>query len=160
MEATPWGLSPPPFKVLEPQPGEKSRICQPVKAFLWWAKFWRGRWRTCFIWVTSSFPSFQTENFSVRLCQERTLLLRLHVRFTLSLGRRKQRVALSTDQSRTKEWAQSPQLHPEKLLHGKLVQKSQLYFRTVAYFSQHALAAASWWGEDGGPPQFSLLSLH
>lgn len=31
-----------------------------------------------------------------------------------------------------------------ELLHGELVQKSQLHFETVAYFSHHTLAAASW----------------
>lgn len=151
MEATPWGLCPLSFKVLELQPGEKSRICQTGNAFLWWAKLWRGRWRTCFIWVTRSFPSFQRKNFSVRLCQERELSLHLHVRITLSLGRRKQRVALSSDQSGTKERARSPCLHPENRFMGNWFKKSQLHFRTVAYFSQHTLAAASWGGGEGGP---------
>lgn len=90
-----------------------------------------------------------TENFSVRLCQERELSLHLHVRVTLSLGRRKQRVALSSDQSGTKERARSPWLHPENRFMGNWFKKSQLHFRTVAYFSQHTLAAASWGGGGG-----------
>lgn len=92
-----------------------------------------------------------TENFSLRLCQERELSLHLHVRVTLSLGRRKQRLALSSDQSGTKERARSPWLHPENRFMGNWFKKSQLHFRTVAYFSQHTLAAASWGGGEGGP---------
>lgn len=123
MEATPWGLCTLPFTVLELQPGEKSRICQTGNAFLWWAKLWRGRWRTCFIWVTSSFPSFQRQTSPSVSARRENSTLHLHVRVTLGLGRRKQRAALSSDQSGTKERARSPRLHPENRFMGNWFKK-------------------------------------
>lgn len=146
MEARPWGLSPLTFKVLELQPGEKSRICQTGNAFLWWAKLWRGRWRTCFIWVTSSFPSFQRKTspsasarrenshcictFASRWAweDENSALLCPPTK----AGQRSERGVRGYIQ-RTASW-------------GTGSKKSQLHFRTVAYFSQHTLAAASWGG--------------
>lgn len=93
-----------------------------------------------------------TANFSVRLCQERELYTAFARSRHAGPGKTKTARCFVLRPKRDKGASAESAATSREPLHGELVQKkSQLHFRTVAYFSQHTLAAASW-GVGGGPP--------
>lgn len=116
MAAKLWGLPPPSFKVLELQPGEN---LSGRKSFSLMGEVLR---RPLEDVLSERQARFLPSNgkllrpASARRGLSRCVFAR--ARLTLSLGRRKQHIPLSSDQSRTKERAQSPWLHPENCLTG------------------------------------------